>query len=220
MIACAVTQSVYNATMRTLLLTVVSFVLFAPMAQAAQHKQLGLRMYGARPVQWEWAKEAQQNVPLADMHITVQDGNAMFSPPVLNPGQYINILFVPFSNLPVNEKNGWTPLAEHGLFVHELGHAYDFADMTPARRNAFKALAETTCSWWDEKCVSIRWVTSPDYKVVIPPGEMFAEEYAACALGLTQSVYQAAGYNSYGWVPPQDNPNADQQMCDLIRGSN
>lgn len=181
----------------------------------ASSAQAYLHMHGAQARHWEWAKEAQQHVPLADMTITVQDGNAMFAPPVLNPGQYINILFVPFSNLPYNEKNGWTPQAEHGLFIHELGHAYDYADMTAARRDAFKQIVGTTCAWRAKHCPSIRWVVSPPETVDVPPEEMFAEEYAACALGLTQVEYQSAGYNSYGWVPPA---GTDQQLCDLIRG--
>jgi hypothetical protein len=44
---------------------------------------------------------------------------------------------------------------------------------------------------------------------------MFAEEYAACSLGLTQIEYQDAGYNTYGWVPY----GTDAQMCQLIRSA-
>jgi hypothetical protein len=43
---------------------------------------------------------------------------------------------------------------------------------------------------------------------------MFAEMYAACALGLTQRGYQDARFNTYGWVPPD---GTDQALCDLIR---
>jgi hypothetical protein len=165
-------------------------------------------MHGAQARHWEWASEAQQHVPLPDASITVVDGGPRYIPS-------LRLLVVPFSNLGAEKRLGWNEHTEHGLFLHELGHAYDYANMTPARRASFKTLAGTTCSWWARHCVTDRWVSGPGVTVDIPPGEMFAEMYAACALGLTERAYQDAGFNSYGWVPP---PGTDEQLCALIGG--
>lgn len=200
-------------THRTLATTAVLALVFVGGVHAAGHT--GLRMVGAQARHWQWAKEAQQHVPLPDMRITVENGYPEFFPIAWNPRQHVNILAVRFSNIPGNTPSRIEvdTLHERGYFLHELGHAYDFADMTVERRAAFEKIAETKCGWWDRKCVTVRTVWQP----VMPPGEMFAEEYAACALGLTQRQYQDTGYMSYGWIPPQDNPDADAQMCALIR---
>lgn len=174
----------------------------------------GFRMHGATGQQWQWARDAQQHVPLPDVAFRIENGSPLYAPIVLNPGAAENLLILPLSSIPGNRRNGWTAQAEHGLFLHELGHAYDFADMTPARRAAFKRLVGTSCAWWAKHCITDRWVSGPGVTVDVAPGEMFAEEYAACALGMSQQEYQNAGFNTYGWVPP---PGTDEDpLCALM----
>lgn len=149
-----------------------------------------------------WAGEAQ--VPLPAVRVGVYYGD-----PATYPGNQVY--------LPKVGRGGWTAEVVHGLFLHEMGHVFDRHDMTPALRQRFLQLAgvPTTCDRWWHACKTARWVSGPNVYVTLPPGEMFAEEYAACGLGLTQRGYQDAGYNSYGWVPP---PGTDEsRMCSLIR---
>jgi hypothetical protein len=186
----------------------------------------GLHMYGAKQRHWNWAHAAQLNVPLADARIWVENGDAMYLPGVWWRGTFLGqnppwhhatagVLDVPFYDLPPFNQ-GWTAHLEKGLFLHELGHAFDFADMTPAARTAFKALAQVDCSWWAKHCVTARRVSGPGVYVDVPPGEMFAEEYMACALGLSRRQVEDAAYTSYGWDPPD---GAEPQMCALIRSA-
>jgi hypothetical protein len=128
-------------------------------------------MTGTKPRHWNWAHAAQVNVPLPDARITLRSG--------YNP-EYdfkAHILY-----LPQPGRDGWTYRAEHGLFLHELGHVYDYADMTPVRRDAFKATAQTSCSWWAKHCYSLN--RRSRQTIDLPPGEMFAEMYEACAMGM------------------------------------
>jgi hypothetical protein len=149
----------------------------------------------------------QDQVPFPAVSVGVYYGD-----PATYPGNQVY--------LPKVGQEGWTELAVHGLFYHEMGHVFDNAYMTPALRREFmlEAGVPAVCThhWWDN-CKTVRWVVSDNYYVTIPPGEMFAEEYAACALGLTQLQYQNAGYNTYGWVPPQGTN--EQALCDLIRSA-
>lgn len=110
---------------------------------------------------------------------------------------------------------GWSHLAIEGDFFHELGHLFDRLRMTPELRAEFRTLAGLPASWpWWRPVRTIRWVTGPGYVIRIAPGEVFAEEYAACSLGLTQRGYQDAGFNSYGWVPPAGTD--ESALCGLI----
>lgn len=65
--------------------------------------------------------------------------------------------------------------------LHEYGHADDFKRLTPSDRRRFKRIMgyKPTRRWWDEK-YSFR-----DNKADSPaPGEMYAENFMACALDL------------------------------------
>lgn len=160
------------------------------------------RLYDATQQEWSWAQAAQVPMPNAKVDIVAGNPETIISA----FGTYVLVVLPKAS-----------ALTTQGLFLHELGHVYDLADMTPARREAFKAaIGVSNCGWWTE-CKTIRWVTSSTTVVSLPPGEMFAEEYAACALGLTQRGYQDAGYYSYGWVPPQGV--SDSTLCGIIDGT-
>jgi hypothetical protein len=135
---------------------------------------------------------------LPTARLTVQNGAAGFEGATI---------FLPFSS---------SKSTVHGLFLHELGHAYDRYDMSAERRQEFLAIAGVTCNWTAAHCRTARWVSGPGVYVDVRPQEMFAEMYAACALGLTQRAYQDAGFNTYGWVPPD---GTDAALCDVIRGS-
>jgi hypothetical protein len=45
---------------------------------------------------------------------------------------------------------------------------------------------------------------------------MFAEMYAACALGMTKEQVDEVPSVSYGWVPPE---GTDAAFCTLIRAA-
>jgi hypothetical protein len=167
-----------------------------------------LRMYGnVKQRHWTWAHQAQVNVPLANAKIWVYDGDPVFFPD-------IHVLTVPFYDGKGAAAQGWTAHLEKGLFLHELGHVFDTSNMTPAARTSFIQLAGVHCRWWGIHCVTHRWVSGPDVMVDLVPGEMFAEEYMACALGLTRRQVEDQQYNTYGWQPPD---GVEPQMCALIR---
>ena len=141
-------------------------------------------------------QDAAPNVPLPRGQLAIRNGSPMYA---------ARSIFLPFS---------WGGHAVRGLLLHELGHVYDAQSMTPARRARFLELAGVTCAWKAPHCRTVRWVSGPDVYVDVRPEEMFAEMYAACALGLTESQYQDAGYRTYGWVPPE---GTDASLCALIR---
>lgn len=159
--------------------------------------------YHASPLMRAWAAESL--MPLPQVRVWIDWGG-----PVSPWGSHE-------IDLPGCCTQGWTHLAIHGLLLHELGHIFDRTNMDPALRAEFRALAGFPAGWnWWAPYPTVRWVVSATYIVKLPPGEAFAEEYAACSLGLSQLGYQAAGYNSYGWVPPEGDPGADAAICGLI----
>lgn len=160
--------------------------------------------YHASPNMRVWAQESQE--PLPPERVWIGYGGPM------SPWHSHTIY------LPSCCAQGWTHLAIQGLFFHELGHVFDRTNMTPELRAEFRQLVGVPqiVNWW-LPIKTVRWVVSDNYYITIAPGEMFAEEYAACSLGLTQLQYQEAGYNSYGWVPPQGT-NEDA-ICSLIEGA-
>lgn len=150
-----------------------------------------LRMYGdARPRHFNWAREASINVPLPDQRFTILSGS--------DP-QYLVGLREMY--LPRPGRNGWSYWDERVLFLHELGHVYDFRHLNRAERNEFRAAVQTPFGWWSTK-------------TDVPPGEMFAEEYAACALGMTRAEVEAVPSVTYGWLP---DPVVEPGLCSLIR---
>lgn len=163
-----------------------------------------------------WATEAEANVPLPTAHLVLRYGD---------PATYFDNYGDPFPvrtaevDLPRVGRQGWTAEAVHGDFVHEVGHVFDHYYMTPALRRTFMwdAGAPTTCTRWWGDCKTVRWIVNDHSYITLPPAEMFAEEYAACALGLTQRQYQDAGYNSYGWVPARGV--LDSTLCGVIRSA-
>lgn len=176
-------------------------LVFSGTAQAGGFQLAG---YHASPLMGSWAAGSQ--VPLPPVRVWIGWGNPM------SPWRSHEI------DLPSCCTLGWTHLAIQGLFFHELGHVFDRTAMTPALRARFRSLVGVpqSVNWW-LPLRTVRWVTAPDYYITISLGEMFAEEYAACALGLTQREYQDAGYNSYGWVPPQGVD--ESALCALIRSA-
>jgi hypothetical protein len=176
----------------------------ASAAPAARGPARGLHISHMRPVYWAWATEAAARVPLPDARLDLYRGDATYV-------DELKTMYLPWAG-----HDSWTAQDVHGLFLHELGHVYDHTTMTPERRNAFKEAVGVECRWWARHCVTARWVSGAGVFVDLPPGEMFAEEYAACGLGLTQRGYQDAGYRSYGWVPPPGTD--DSVLCALIAG--
>ena len=88
--------------------------------------------------------------------------------------------------IPQSGKLGWTYADERLLLLHELGHAFDYALMKPGDRVRFRKLARTTCRWWQDPCSTLNVRCGCGQILNVPPGEMFAEAYAALALGLTR----------------------------------
>jgi hypothetical protein len=189
-----------------LALTTALALFFAPSSTA--HASFGLKGEGLTR-HLKWARAAQLHVPLPNERIrVVEDWDLLpeyFAPqPELGLGAQIN--------LPRPGRGGWDYHSEHGLFLHELGHSFDHANVTPLLRKRFKVLAGTKCSWRAAHCrFRDRW----DRTSVLdsPPGEWFAEMYASCALGISQAEYQLEGYNTYGWLPPD---GSDSAICSLL----
>lgn len=120
---------------------------------------------------------------------------------------------------------GWTHHTIRGLLFHELGHVFDRTMMRPALRAEFRKIVGVPVgwNWWAKTPVEKSEESGAGYTLLpgtvetkISPGEMFAEEYAACSLGLTQWQYQLAGYNTYGWLPL---PGTDSSLCALIHSA-
>jgi hypothetical protein len=195
---------------RRALLVLIAALVLVPNAAAG----FGMNGEGASR-HWTWVHAAQANVPLPNAHVRIfEDWNLLPEFFQAKPGwlgQEQNVI-----DLPRPGRGGWDYHAEHGLLLHELGHLYDFANMTPALRRRFDAIVGTRCRWWAKRCVSSSWILGPGVSVDLPPGEMFGETYAACALGLSVADYIYALYNSYGWVPPQ---GTDAALCDVIRAA-
>ena len=181
----------------TFLIVLTAGLAFVSAASAGPANQLSLSGRATTEMRL-WAEEASTNVPLPKLRLAIRNGNPMLAGTAT--------IYLPFA---------WGTLAVHGLFLHELGHAYDSDAMTGARRQEFLQIAGVTCSWTAAHCRTARWVSGPGFYVDVKPQEMFAEMYAACALGLTERGYQDAGYNTYGWVPPD---GADAALCGVIRG--
>lgn len=189
--------------------TIIAVVaVFAVPASAANHSGFQLSGYHASPLMKQWAAESQMPLPPARVSVSF-GGPAEYAPdPVGSPYEIY---------LPSCCSQGWTHHAIQGLLFHELGHVFDSVAMTPVLRAAFRRLVGVPAGWyWQKPIKTIRYVVSPDYIIKIAPSEMFAEEYAACSLGLTQFGYQDAGYNSYGWVPPI---GTDGDLCALIQSA-
>lgn len=190
----AVTNGIRRA-LFLLLLAGTGLVLAA--GAAASGSRAGLRLSGrVTPEMGTWTRQASANVPLPSARLTIRNGSPLFAE---------GTIFLPFA---------WGTFAVRGLFLHELGHVYDSQSMTATRRLRFLQIAEVSCRWTAPHCRTVRWVSGPDVHVDVKPQEMFAEMYAACALGLTEREYEDAGYNTYGWVPPD---GTDSDLCALIR---
>lgn len=162
--------------------------------------------YHASPHMRTWVHESR--MPLPPDRISVGFGDpAMYGP---------HSIFLPSCCT-----GGWTHQAIQGLLFHELGHVYDATRMTPALREEFRQLVGVPQGWAWKRPIPVEnaqallgggYVLVPGKYENIAPSEMFAEEYAACSLGLSQWDYQAS-YNSYGWLPP---PGTDASLCALI----
>jgi hypothetical protein len=174
--------------LKPLLTLTVLIALLAPASADAT-----LRMTGdAKPRHFNWARQAQTNVPLPDAQFELLSGS--------DP-QYLPDLHEMY--LPRPGQGGWTYWDEHALFLHELGHVYDFTHLNQQKRNQFRAMVRTSCGWWSTRCE-------------VPPGEMFAEQYAACALATTKASLDAVPTVTYGWLPPAETEAA---LCRFIQAT-
>ena len=183
----------------TVLTALCAALAVAAAAQATPTR--GLHIGGKMtPLYWTWAVKASERVPMPDARFDITYGQ---------PHYLVDerLMLLP------RQSWGWTREELHGSFLHELGHAYDFANMTPGRRLEFRKTVGVRCKWWAKVCFTREWASGA--RVNVPPGEMFAETYAACALGLSQIDYQETDHTTYGWLPPK---GSDDALCSLIRG--
>jgi hypothetical protein len=194
----AVRRRRYLRAMR--LAALVAAMLLVPVSAAS-----ALEMGGdAKPRHWNWARAAAVNVPLPDARIVLMSGHdpeylpefKMLLLPAVGHGRYQE-----------------SYRSERYLFLHELGHVYDYTALRPADRARFKRAVGTTCAWRAAQCRSWNWWN--ETVVSVPPQEMYAEVYAACAIGLTRVQADEAAYPSYGWMPPQSVDQAG--LCGLLR---
>ena len=136
-----------------------------------------LRMDGdAKARHFNWAATASARVPLPTAQFEIMSGN--YDPEYLPA---YKLMFLPsVGSRPWQE----TYRQERYLFLHELGHVYDYSNLTPAKRAAFKQLVGTTCKWQAAHCRSWNW--NNESVADVAPVEMYAEAYVGCALGLTR----------------------------------
>jgi hypothetical protein len=190
------TKSRIHQIVKSVLLLLVVFLVLPANADAT------LRMYGdVKPHHWTWARQASANVPLPDARLQVWLGYD----PMYDPVERALML-------PQAGKLGYDYQDEHILFLHELGHAYDMTGgLDRFERDAFRRANNTGCGWWSKRC-RITW--NDGRRPLLPPAEWFAEQYAACALGLTREQVDNGGYVTYGWQGPHYR---DLALCNLIR---
>ena len=80
-----------------------------------------------KPRHWNWAR-GQQNVPLPSARFTLyHDADPQYFPGLRE------------MYLPTPGRGGWTYWDERVLFLHELGHVFDFTHLNRAERNQFRA---------------------------------------------------------------------------------
>jgi hypothetical protein len=152
---------------------------------------------------WAWAVEASHNVSLPDALISVRRGRPAYS-------YQEKTMWLPWVG-----HNGYTADFVQASFFHELGHVFDDWNMTVENRRAFKAIIGVTCRWNDRNCITPIYYRGELVNMLrLAPLEMFAEEYVACAFGLTQEGYQLAGNVNYGWLPPA---GTDAELCAFMR---
>jgi hypothetical protein len=92
---------------------------------------------------------------------------------------------------------------------------YDYADMTSARLRRYD-VGSTGGLQSHRADVLLLVGVAAAKRSTLPPGEMFAVMYEACAMGMTREKVDDAGFNTYGWEPPDGSEAA---LCDLIRGA-
>lgn len=89
---------------------------------------------------------------------------------------------------------------DRGVFLHEIGHIFDFQVMTAEDRTAFLAVAGLPKDrYWRAAELSPR--------PTAPPSELFASAYAACATG-----HRMLGM--YGWQPTHEVHAASCQIIE------
>ena len=157
-----------------------------------------LNMSGnVKPRHWAWAKQAQQRgVPLPSASVKVYPGDF---DPMYDPAK--RIMYIPDENRK----------QEHILFLHELGHVFDYHNLNQLERKKFKILINSRCAWWSPACKLWRYGYRESN---LEPGEIFAEMYAACAIGLTREQIEDRDYVSYGYIP---DPAIEPKICQAIK---
>lgn len=184
--------------------------------------QATLKMDGAKQRHWNWAKAAQAYVPLPDsrvwligMDCPLRGGGACVTgrwnedDPIAmtRQGGRWMVMWLPTPGV-----DGWSYADERSLFFHELGHVADFRHLTRVERERFRAAIGSSCSWWSETC-TIRRANDPLWSAKVPPGELFAEAYVACALNMSRQELEDTGVVTYGWQPPIGKT----ELCNLVR---
>lgn len=159
-----------------------------------------------RPRHRNWVREARQQMPVAKVTLRLNRAGCPFVGGACYDDETRELY------LPLAGRGGWTYWDERVLFLHELGHAADLRHLNRAERSAFRAAVGTDCSWWSTRCPN----PSAGEGEKLPPGERFAEMYAACALGMTREQVDAVPSVSYGWDP---DPALDQSaLCRQMAG--
>lgn len=181
------------------LIAVLLALVIVPSAASATVQVGPLTLVGdIRPRHIAWAKQAQELMPLPRARIALA-GEALFG-----GAEYDHIartLYLP-------RGAGWSYSDQRVLFLHELGHVADFHQLSHSERRGFLQALGLSCGWWATHCYTLRYGAL----LGLPPGEMFAEQYAACALGMTRRQIEDAGMVSYGWLP---NPALERTLCQL-----
>ena len=99
-----------------------------------------------------------------------------------------------------NNEQMWIPVRDRHIFLHEVGHLFDFRVMNNLAREWFKQLIGDSRPW-----------VAPRGQPAESPSEKFAEAYSACARHRTvHEIY----YGLYNYAA---GPKLHRRVCRLIR---
>lgn len=114
------------------------------------------------------------------------------------------------------EDIGWSQVQRRFILLHEIGHAVDFTRLDKRDRRTFRGLLRLKCGWLDESRAGCDPI----------PAERWAEQYAACAAGVSRpgihdAFAQGVGDRSladayfYEYVTP--SWLSESLLCDWMR---
>lgn len=149
-----------------------------------------------------WAASSYAPAPNADVLVTVDAGGCRVG--VLScahtndrqtlTGSVLDTIDMQLALVPVKQ--------QRGVFLHELGHVFDWSMMNDESRVSFQRLSGNWKPWFGGE------------GVVRPPYEQFAEAYKTCAFyGAAYDPNRLLILQTYHWIPSK---RTNARVCRLI----